>query len=60
VDQRLIFGQTARDFMPQGHVAHFVRDTVSEEPDLSAVMDIHREVRGAPPFHPAIMSALQL
>ena len=48
------------DFVPAGHPAHLVRDLVSEELDLSAIMGAYVEVRGYPPYHPAMMVALLL
>ena len=41
------------DFVPAGHPAHLVRNLVSEEPDLSAIMGTYTEVKGYPPYHPA-------
>jgi hypothetical protein len=34
------------EFAPLGHMARFVRDTVREACDLSAVLDTHTEKRG--------------
>jgi transposase len=48
------------DFVPAGHPAHLVRDLVSEELDLSAIMGAYTEVKGYPPYHPAMMVALLL
>lgn len=39
----------ARDLVPPGHVAHFVRDTVGDDLDLSAILDAYTEERGYPP-----------
>ena len=41
-------------------MAHFVRDTVREELDLSAILATYDEERGYPPYHPAMMVALLL
>lgn len=46
--------------MPAGHVAHFIRETVRNDLDLSAIFDCYEEERGYPPFHPAMMVALLL
>jgi hypothetical protein len=43
--------------VPAGHVAHFVRETVREEVDLSAILSSYTEERGYPPYHPAMMVA---
>jgi transposase len=48
------------EFIPEGHVAHFVRDLVADELDLSAIFDAYTEERGYPPFNPAMMVALLL
>jgi hypothetical protein len=37
-----------------------VRDLVCEERDLSAIMGCYSEVKGHPPYHPAMMVALLL
>jgi transposase len=41
-------------------MAHFVRDTVRESLDLSAIIASYTEERGYPPYHPTIMTALLL
>ena len=46
--------------MPEGHPAHLVRDIVAEELDLSAILSAYEELRGYPPYHPAMMVALLL
>lgn len=51
---------SVHDFVPSGHQAHFVRDTVREGRDLSAIFDIYTEDRGYPPYHPGMMVALLL
>jgi transposase len=48
------------DFVPAGHVAHFVRDLVREQLDLSAIIEAYSELRGYPPFDPVMMTALLL
>ncbi len=48
------------DFVPPGHQAHFVRDTVREGLDLSAILESYTEERGYPPYHPGMMVALLL
>jgi transposase len=47
-----------RDSVPEGHLAHFVRDMAMEEPDLSAPYAAWGEERGFPPYRPAMMTAL--
>ena len=46
--------------MPSGHPAHFVRELVREELDLSSIFSSYRGDRGYPPYHPAMMVALLL
>ena len=46
--------------MPAGHVAHFVRELVREQLDLSAITETYSELRGYPPFDPVMMTALLL
>jgi transposase len=41
-------------------VAHFVRELVRGELDLSGILDTYQEERGYPPFHPVMMTALLL
>lgn len=41
-------------------MAHFVRETVRDALDLSAIFARYEEPRGQPPFHPAMMVALLL
>src|SRR4029434_8610198 len=60
IEQLMMFPPSVEDFVPQGHVAHFVRNTVLEALDLSAVMDCYSEERGYPPYHPAMITALLL
>ena len=60
LDQGWLLPPSIRDFVPPGHLAHFVRDTVRESLDLSAILDEYAEERGYPPYHPAMMTALLL
>jgi len=60
VNQSLMFPPSVSDFVPEGHLAHFVRDTVAENLDLSAIVDAYTEERGFPPYDPAMMTALLL
>lgn len=48
------------DFVPAEHPAHFVRELVRSELDLSAVFAAYEGMRGQPPFHPTMMTALLL
>lgn len=60
VDQPQLLPRSILDFVPEGHVAHFVRNLVRDELDLSAIVDSYTERRGCPPFDPAMMTALLL
>jgi len=60
VDQGWLLPPSVHDFVPAGHLAHFVRDTVREGLDLSAIIATYDEDRGQPPYHPAMMVALLL
>ena len=48
------------DFVPPGHLAHFVRDTVREVLDLSAIFRSYKSTQGQPPYHPGMLVALLL
>lgn len=60
VDQGWCLPPSVHDFVPAGHLAHFVRDTVREGLDLSAIVACYDEERGQPPYHPGMMVALLL
>ena len=61
VQQQMLLPPSVLDFVPPGHLAHFVRDTVAEELDLAAIVAVYEdEERGYPPYHPVMMTALLL
>ena len=60
MDQGWLLPPSLHEFVPPGHLAHFVRDTVREALDLSAMLDTYTEERGYPPYHPGMMVALLL
>ena len=60
VDQSWLLPPSAQELVPPGHLAHFVRDTVREALDLSALLAAYDEERGYPPYHPGMMAALLL
>src|SRR5258707_6939221 len=60
VEQRWLLPTLVHERVPAGQVAHFVRETVREELDLSAIMSTYAEERGYPPYHPTMMVALLL
>ena len=50
-----MFPPSVQELVPDGHIAHFVRDTVREGLDLSEVLKEYQEERGYPPYHPVMM-----
>jgi transposase len=60
IEQLMMFPPSVEDFVPKEHLAHFVRNTVLEALDLSAILDCYSEERGYPPYHPIMMTALFL
>lgn len=60
VAQQMLLPPSVLDFVPPGHLAHFVRDTVAEELDLTTIVETYEEERGYPPYHPVMMTALLL
>ena len=60
IEQMMMFPPCVEDFVPKGHLAHFVRDTTLEALDLSAILDCYSEERGYPPYDPVMMTALLL
>jgi hypothetical protein len=60
VDQGWLLPPSLHEFVPPGHLAHFVRDLVRETLDLTEILSGYNEVRGYPPYHPAMMVALLL
>jgi transposase len=60
VDQVSLFPPSVLDYVPLSHPAHFVRDLVRDELDLEEVYASYEDARGAPAFHPAMMTALLL
>ena len=61
VEQGWLLPPSVMDFVPADHLAHFIRDTVREQLDLSAILaPYEQEERGYPPYHPVMMTALLL
>jgi len=55
-----MFPPCAMDLVPDGHLAHFIRNVVSEQLDLSEILESYAEERGYPPYHPVMMTAVML
>ena len=60
VDQIMLLPPSVQDLVPEGHLAHFVRDTVRDSLDLSAIVETYMEDRGFPPYDRTMMTALLL
>lgn len=60
VDQGWLLPPSVHQFVPPGHLAHFVRDTVREALDLSAITGVYGAAQGQPPYHPGMLTALLL
>jgi transposase len=61
VEQRWLLPPSVMDFVPAEHIAHFIRDTVREQMDLSEILaPYEKEDRGYPPYNPVMMTALLL
>jgi transposase len=60
VDQQWLLPPSVKDLVPADDPAHFIRDLVRDELDLSAILDTYGEERGLPPYHPVMMTALLL
>ena len=59
-EQSLLFPPSPREWLPEGHLAYFVMDVVGEL-DLAEIhAHYERELRGYPPYHPQMMTALLL
>lgn len=60
VDQISLLPPSVQDYVPPSHSAHFVRNLVRDELDLEAIYVSYDDARGAPAFHPTMMTALLL
>ena len=58
VGQGLLLPPTVSEFVPEDHLAYFVRDLVRDDLDLGEIYGAYREHRGRPPYHPAMMVSL--
>jgi transposase len=59
-EQMMLLPPSVLDFVPEKHIAHFVRTMAAEQLDLTAILDCYDEQRGYPPYHPVMMTALLL
>ena len=60
VDDVWLLPPSVQDLVPERHPAHFIRDLVRHELDLSPGFASHTERRGYPHYHPVMMVALLL
>ena len=58
-DQTLLLPPSIEEWLPEGHLARFVRE-VAAELDLGAIESTYAEERGNPPYHPRLMVTLLL
>src|SRR5258705_11795252 len=58
-DQMLLMPPSIEEWLPEGHLARFVREVVATL-DLRAIEDTYTEERGNPPYHPRLMVTLLL
>lgn len=56
--QVLLMAPDAREWVPDGDLAHFVDDLVEEVLDLSGIYASYVEQRGFPPYDPRLMTKL--
>jgi hypothetical protein len=60
-EQHWLLPPSVMDFVPVDHIAHFIRNTVREQLDLSEVLAPNeKEARGYPPYNPVMMKTLLL
>jgi hypothetical protein len=60
VDQDWLLPRSLHEFVAADHVAHFIRDLVRDELDLTAILSSYDDERGFPPYHPGMMVAVLL
>lgn len=60
LDEALMFPPSVHDFVPEDHLAPFVRSLVCESLDLSEVLSAYSSPYGQPPYDPWMMTALLL
>src|SRR2546427_9464585 len=58
--QRWLRPRAVEEFVRPWDLAHFVRDLVRDELDLSGIVEVYDDERGQPPYHPVMMTALLL
>jgi len=56
--QKFLLPPSLEEWLPEGHLAYFVQDVVSELSLEAIYAHYERDHRGAPPYHPQMMVAL--
>jgi len=59
-EQNTLLPASVLDWVPAGHMVHFVMRLVREELDLKQILEHYKEARGYPPYHPTMMVTLVL
>src|SRR5438128_7029164 len=59
-EQSTLLPASVLDWVPAGHLVHFVMNLVREQLDLDGILNKYDEARGYPPYDPAMMVALLL
>jgi transposase len=59
-EQNTLLPASVLDWVPAGHMVHFILRLVREELDLKMIVGQYQEARGYPPYHPVMMVALVL
>lgn len=58
--QDCLFPRSLKEFVPEGHLAHFIVELVTNDLDLAKILASYQEERGYPPHSPKMMTALLL
>jgi transposase len=59
-EQNTLLPASVLDWVPAGHMVHWIMRLVREELDLRTILGQYQEARGYPPYHPVMMVALVL
>jgi transposase len=57
-DQLLLMPPSMKEWLPEGHLSYFVSDIVDGLDLCEIYASYERETRGAPPFHPAMLTKI--
>jgi transposase len=60
VEQAWLLPPSVLELVPSDHPAHFIRELVRVDLDVTAILGAYTERRGQPPYHPVMMTALIL